>query len=49
MAPFYRGYVANFQLHSDDIAGIQAHYGMVKDKCTFFKNLLILSLLNEDN
>ncbi|XP_038046937.1 matrix metalloproteinase-14-like [Patiria miniata] len=27
MAPFYRGYVPNFQLHEDDIAGIQAHYG----------------------
>ncbi|XP_022110634.1 matrix metalloproteinase-14-like [Acanthaster planci] len=27
MAPFYRGYVPNFQLHEDDIAGIQAQYG----------------------
>ena len=26
MAPFY-SYNPNFQLHSDDIAGIQAHYG----------------------
>ncbi|XP_033644238.1 matrix metalloproteinase-19-like [Asterias rubens] len=28
MAPFYRGYVPDFELHSDDIAGIQAHYGV---------------------
>ncbi|XP_030835862.1 matrix metalloproteinase-14 [Strongylocentrotus purpuratus] len=27
MYPYYRGYVANFQLHRDDIAGIQAQYG----------------------
>ena len=27
MAPFYRGYVANFQLNADDIRGIQAIYG----------------------
>ncbi|XP_071497590.1 collagenase 3-like [Diadema antillarum] len=27
MAPYYRGYVPNFELHEDDIAGIQAHYG----------------------
>ncbi len=27
MAPFYRGYVPNFQLHSDDIAGIRQLYG----------------------
>eukprot|EP00057_Strongylocentrotus_purpuratus_P032770 XP_788786.3 PREDICTED: matrix metalloproteinase-18 [Strongylocentrotus purpuratus] len=27
MFPYYRGYVPNFQLHRDDIAGIQAHYG----------------------
>ncbi|XP_071808779.1 matrix metalloproteinase-19-like [Asterias amurensis] len=28
MAPFYRGYVPDFELHSDDVAGIQAHYGV---------------------
>ena len=28
MYPFYQGYVPNFQLHSDDIAGIRAQYGM---------------------
>ncbi|XP_042226766.1 stromelysin-3-like [Homarus americanus] len=27
MAPFYRGYEPNLQLHSDDIKGIQALYG----------------------
>ncbi|XP_022104778.1 matrix metalloproteinase-19-like isoform X2 [Acanthaster planci] len=27
MEAFYAGYVPNFQLHPDDIAGIQAHYG----------------------
>ncbi|NP_001028823.1 matrix metalloproteinase 14 precursor [Strongylocentrotus purpuratus] len=27
MYPFYTGYVPKFQLNSDDIAGIQAHYG----------------------
>lgn len=28
MAPFYQGYVADYQLHPDDIAGIQQLYGM---------------------
>lgn len=28
MAPFYQGYDPNFRLSSDDIAGIQALYGM---------------------
>ncbi|XP_038060416.1 matrix metalloproteinase-19-like [Patiria miniata] len=28
MEAFYAGYVPNFQLHSDDILGIQAHYGI---------------------
>ncbi|XP_077988703.1 stromelysin-1-like [Glandiceps talaboti] len=28
MAPFYTGYQPSFQLHSDDIAGIQQLYGM---------------------
>lgn len=28
MAPFYRGYVPNLVLDSDDIAGIQSLYGM---------------------
>ena len=27
MAPYYRGYIANFQLHIDDITGIRAIYG----------------------
>ncbi|XP_022104779.1 matrix metalloproteinase-19-like [Acanthaster planci] len=27
MEAFYPGYIPNFQLHPDDIAGIQAHYG----------------------
>jgi matrix metalloproteinase-14 (membrane-inserted) len=27
MAPFYTGYNPNFELNSDDIAGIQALYG----------------------
>ena len=33
MAPFYRGYEPNLELHSDDIKGIQAIYGE-KDKGT---------------
>ncbi len=28
MAPFYRGYQPNFELHGDDVARIQAIYGM---------------------
>ena len=27
MAPFYQGYVPNFELHQDDIDGIQYVYG----------------------
>ena len=27
MYPFYQGYVPNFELHSDDVAGIRAQYG----------------------
>ena len=28
MQPFYTGYDPNYQLHSDDIRGIQSLYGM---------------------
>ncbi len=35
MAPFYRGYQPNFELHSDDIAGIRALYGM----CMIFNTI----------
>lgn len=27
MAPYYTGYIPNYQLHSDDIAGIRSQYG----------------------
>ena len=30
MAPFYRGYIPDFELHSDDIAGIQYLYGKMR-------------------
>ena len=34
MAPFYRGWVPNLQLNSDDISAIQALYGERQDKTT---------------
>lgn len=27
MAPYYTGYIPNYQLHPDDIAGIRSQYG----------------------
>ena len=29
MAPYYTGYIPDYKLHPDDIAGIQAHYGIL--------------------
>lgn len=40
MAPFYQGYVPNYQLHSDDIAAIQQLYGACKLQVNFFCNLI---------
>ncbi|XP_071497588.1 matrilysin-like [Diadema antillarum] len=31
MAPYYRGYDPNFNLHNDDIAGIRSLYGTLRD------------------
>jgi hypothetical protein len=45
MAPFYRGYVADLQLHADDIAGIQAHYGQFSICPCFVQTRFFLKLL----
>ncbi|XP_064620930.1 matrix metalloproteinase-19-like [Lineus longissimus] len=31
MAPYYQGYIPNFQLHADDIAGVQKLYGQKQE------------------
>ena len=39
MYPYYTGYVANMQLHSDDINGIRSLYGTVVFHVIILKNL----------